>query len=124
MAADGVAARNVPTNAVVMLRRSLIRDYARAGLAPVNADAFNYSMWRSYLGRLCHAEPLEWCKAAGAEIAYLHTSGHAAPKDLRAFAAAVAPKTQVPVHGENWDTKADGFGAIRRLRDGEAWTLP
>ena len=45
-------------------------------------------------------EPLEWCRAGGAEIAYIHTSGHASPVDLRAFALAVRPKMVVPVHGE------------------------
>ena len=124
MAADGVAARAVPADAVVMLRRSLIGDYARAGLLPTKADAFNYSMWRGYLDTPYHAEPLEWCRAAGAEVAYLHTSGHAAPADLRAFAAAMAAKAVVPMHGQNWDTEATGFGTMRRLADGEPWVLP
>lgn len=124
MAAHGVAARAVPENAVVMLRRSLMRDYARAGLIPTAADAFNYSMWRGYLGMPYHAEPLEWCQAAGAEIAYLHSSGHAAPADLRAFAAAIGAKAVVPVHGENWDQETDGFGVVRRLADGKPWVLP
>lgn len=123
MATHGVAARAVPENAVVMLRRSLMRDYARAGLVPTAADAFNYSMWRGYLVTPYHAEPLEWCRAAGAEIAHLHSSGHAAPADLRAFAAAMAAKAVVPVHGENWDAEMDGFGAVRRLADGEPWVL-
>lgn len=124
MVPQGLAARNVPADAVVMLRRSLIRDYSRAGLTPTMDDAFNYSMWRGYLKEAYHAEPLEWCRAGGAELAYLHTSGHASPSDLRAFAMAVAPKAVVPVHGQNWDVEANGFGVIRRLEDGEPWTLP
>lgn len=124
MAAHGVAARAVPENAVIMLRRSLMRDYARAKLVPTAADAFNYSMWRGYLSMPYHAEPLEWCQAAGAEIAYLHSSGHAAPADLRAFAAAIGAKAVVPVHGENWDEETDGFGVVRRLADGKPWVLP
>lgn len=29
----------------------------------------------------------------------------------------------VPIHGDAWDTHAEGFGAIRRLRDGEPLIL-
>lgn len=124
MARHGVSARDLPAGAVVMLRRSLMRDYVRSGLIPVKGDAFNYSMWRGYLNTPDHAEPLEWCKAAGAEIAYLHSSGHAAPDDLRAFVGAIAPKAVVPVHGENWAAQASGFGPVQRLDDAEVWTLP
>ncbi|MGA8616062.1 MAG: MBL fold metallo-hydrolase, partial [Xanthobacteraceae bacterium] len=88
---------------VVMLRRALIRDYQRAGVGPTADDAFNFSMWRGYLTDPYHSEPLDWCQAAGAEIAYIHTSGHASPADLHAFAAAIRPKLVVPVHGVRWD---------------------
>jgi ribonuclease J len=124
MARHGVAARAVPSNAVVMLRRSLIRDYTRAGLIPTLDDAFVHSMWRGYLGTPHHAEPLEWCRTAGSPVECLHTSGHAGPTDLRAFAAAVSARAVVPVHGENWDGKATGFGTVRRLVDGERWGVP
>jgi mRNA degradation ribonuclease J1/J2 len=42
----------------------------------------------------------------GAEIAYIHTSGHASLTDLRAFAAAIRPKVTVPVHGVKWDEES------------------
>ena len=81
-------------------------------------------MWRGYLGTAHHAKPFEWCRTAGAAIECLHTSGHAGPTDLRAFAAAVSAKAVVPVYGENWNVAATGFGAVRKLIDGETWTLP
>lgn len=59
MARSGIAARNVPANAVVMLRRSLMRDYAQAGIVPTASDAFNHSTWRGYLDMPNYAEPLE-----------------------------------------------------------------
>ena len=124
MARDGVAARAVPSGAVVMLRRSLIRDFTQAGLVPTSQDAFNLSMWRGYLSTPYYAEPLEWCRSAGAEIAYLHSSGHAAPADLRALASAVDAKAVIPVHGENWDSEASAFERVIRLADGETWTIP
>ena len=109
---------------VVMLRRTLMRDYQRAGVVPRAEDAFNFSMWRGYLSNPYHAEPLEWFRAAGAEIAFIHTSGHASPADLRAFASAVHPRIVVPVHGVKWDEEAHGFGTIRRLADAERMVVP
>jgi ribonuclease J len=66
---------------------------------------------------------LEWCQSAGAEIDYIHTSGHASPADLRAFASAVKPKSVVPIHGAKWDEESAGFGAICRLNDGAPMVL-
>jgi ribonuclease J len=100
------------------------RDYQRAGVVPSANDAFNFSMWRGYLSNPYHTEALEWCRAGGAEIAYIHTSGHASPSDLRAFAAAIKPKMVVPVHSEKWDQESHGFGPIRRLADAESLMLP
>ena len=119
IATHGVAARAIPKNGVVMLRRALIRDYERNGVVPNEQDAFNFSMWKGYLETPYYAEPMEWCRSRGAAIAYIHTSGHASPKDLRAFAAAIAAGAVVPVHGANWDRETEGFENVRRLADGE-----
>ena len=124
MARHGVSAKRVPRNSIVMLRRALIRDYVRAGLVPTTDDAFNFSMWRGYLNDPYASEPLEWCRSAGAEISYIHTSGHASPADLRAFANALRPKVVVPVHGVKWDEGSHGFGVVRRLADAETMAVP
>lgn len=110
-----------------MLRGALIEDYRSAGVVPTANDAYNFSMWRGYLSDFTnsyYSAPFEWMKAAGAEIAYIHTSGHASPFDLRAFAAAVRPKLVVPVHGVRWEEEAHGFGSVRRLADGESMEIP
>jgi ribonuclease J len=106
-----------------MLRRGLIADYQRGGVVPTADDAFNFSMWRGYLSEPDVAEVLDWCRTGGAEIAYIHTSGHASPADLRAFAAAIRPKATVPVHGVKWDEESLGFGTIRRLADAEPMVI-
>jgi ribonuclease J len=125
MAQHGISARQLSEGRyVAMLRRGLINDYRRAGIAPSVDGAFNFSMWRGYLSEPYHTEALEWCRAAGAEIAYIHTSGHASPADLRAFAVAIKPKWVVPVHGVKWDEEAIGFGTICRLGDGETMVVP
>jgi len=125
MVPHGLSARSLARcRHVIMLRRGLLADYQRAGIVPTAEDAFNYSMWRGYLSQSCHAESLEWCRAGGAEIAYIHTSGHASPADLRAFAGAIHPKVTVPVHGVKWDEEQRGFGSIRRLADAEPMAIP
>jgi ribonuclease J len=125
MAPHGLAARRLAQcRHVIMLRRGLLADYQRAGMVPTAEDAFNYSMWRGYLSEPYHAEALEWCRAGGAEIAYIHTSGHASPADLRAFATSICPRVTVPVHGVKWDEESHCFGAIRRLADAEPMAIP
>ena len=122
MAKYGIAARHLAScRHVIMLRRALLRDYQAGGVAPTADDAFDFSMWRGYL---YYTEALEWCQAGGAEVAYIHTSGHASVADLRAFALAVRPKRVVPVHGVKWDEEAHGFGTIRRLQDAEPFVIP
>ena len=105
---------------VVMRRRALIADYQRAGVVPTADGAFDFSMWRGYLSEPYLAEALDLCRTGGAEIAYIHTSGHASAADLRAFAAAICPNVIVPVHGVKWGEESHGFGIIRRLADAEA----
>ena len=119
MAKHGVAVRAVPADGVVMLRRALIKDYEEGGLSANGCDAFNFSMWKGYLGVPYYAAAMDWCRSRGARIAFLHTSGHASADDLRAFAAAMRPRIVVPVHGANWDTEGWGFANLHRLVDGE-----
>lgn len=100
MAESGISALELEDSRhVILLRKGLLRDYGRAGVTPTVRDAYNYSMWRGYLSDRTHCEAYEWCRAAGAEINYLHTSGHASAADLQTFAAAVNPTILVPVHG-------------------------
>jgi len=124
VAEHGIAARALAKGRwVTMLRRALIPDFSDAGVRPAAADAFNFSMWRGYLSDPYQAEPHDWCRDAGAEIAYVHTSGHASPADLRSFAAAIAPKALVPVHGIKWDEESAGFPPVVRLGDGQPWRV-
>ena len=120
MAADGISARALQGgNDVIMFRKGLMRDFQKAGVVPTADDAFNFSMWRGYLKNPDYASTYDWFKDAGSKIDFIHSSGHASPEDLRAFAVAMAPKCVVPVHGENWDSEQGGFGPLRRLGDGE-----
>jgi ribonuclease J len=124
MARFGISARDlVGGRQVIMLRRALIPDYERCGVVPNADDAYNFSMWTGYLSEPYHSAALDWCEAGGSEIAYLHTSGHASPADLRGFTTALQPKVVIPVHGSDWDEHAGGFGNVKRLCDGEQYAI-
>jgi ribonuclease J len=80
-------------------------------------------MWRGYLknedGRLVQ----KWFDDGGSRATHIHTSGHALPVDLRAFANSMEPRWLVSIHGVALDSEAEGFPPIRRLTDGEPMTL-
>jgi ribonuclease J len=112
-----------PSRWVAMVRPSLIRDYAVKHVEPNSDDAWCWSMWRGYLKNKDGAQVQAWFESGGSRAAHIHTSGHASPSDLRAFALAMNAKRLVPIHGEAWDENTDGFSTIRRLSDGEPMTL-
>lgn len=126
MAANGISAKALaaaPENWVIMVRPSLIKDYEPAGVTPTSDDAWSYAMWRGYLKNEDGQRLQNWFDQGGATAKHLHTSGHASPSDLRAFANAMRPKTMVPIHGVAWDTDAEGFPPITRLVDGQPLEL-
>ena len=126
MARNGIPARalaDTPAKWVSMIRPSLIRDLECSGVIPNRHDAWSWSMWKGYLASKDGQRLQTWFDAGGASARHIHTSGHASPADLRAFAAALAPKKLVPIHGVAWDEDGIGFPPIRRLRDGEPMVL-
>ena len=114
MARHGISADKLASGRhVIMLRKALIRDYGRNRIVPTPDDAFVSSMWKGYVEKPGFVEARDWCARGGAAIHHLHTSGHASPQDLRAFAAAIGARAVIPVHGENWDSHSDGFDLNR-----------
>lgn len=112
-----------PEKWVIMTRPSLVRDYEPAGVTPTPDDAWSWSMWRGYLKNDDGVAVQAWFDAGGARAAHIHTSGHASPSDLRAFARSMDPRWLVPIHGVAWDDQPEGFPPIQRLRDGEPLSL-
>ena len=126
MAGNGISAKALaasPEKWVIMVRPSLIKDYEPAGVTPTADDAWSYAMWRGYLKNEDGQRLQNWFDEGGATARHLHTSGHASPSDLRAFANAMRPKTMVPIHGVAWDTDVEGFPPITRLVDGQPLEL-
>ena len=64
-----------------------------------------------------------WFEKAGVAPTLLHTSGHASPANLRAFAEAIKPRMLVPIHGAAWDQEQGGFANVRRVADGEEFRV-
>lgn len=110
-------------DAVIMTRESLLRDFTKGGLQPTPKDAWCWSQWRGYLQSPKGKSVQDWFTQRGCPDEHLHTSGHARPEDLRAFAAAMRPRVLIPVHGEHWDDTQTGFPPICRLTDGQSWGL-
>lgn len=110
--------------AIIMLRDSMARDFECGGLGFTPDDAYAFSNWSGYLDPENSNSAWARAKAAGANALKLHTSGHASPADLTRFAAAIAPKVLVPVHGVAWDNPAIPLPPVCRLSDGEPWNLP
>ncbi|SFZ83481.1 ribonuclease J [Devosia enhydra] len=116
--------RLVRDRAIVMTRDSMLDDFVKAGLAFTAADAYAFSNWSGYLDVDDPESGWFRAKAAGAVAVMLHTSGHASPTDLLRFATAMNAKAVVPVHGVAWDDPGLAFPGMKRLQDGEVWTLP
>lgn len=109
--------------AIILTRDTMLRDFAHAGLGFDKHDAYVFSNWRGYLEE---DDPKSgWAQAlsAGVSVRHLHTSGHASPRDLARFAAAIRPRVLVPVHGLAWDHPGIALPPIRRLADGETMVV-
>ena len=74
-----------------------------------------YSMWEGYLTE----EFKNYCHDKKIEIEQVHTSGHAAIKDLLRFAEALKPKILVPIHTFKPEKYVELFDNVRQLKDGE-----
>lgn len=115
-------ARN-PRQFVVAVRHGLLTDYTAIGVQPRLGDSWSFSLWRGYLDQPHGRTVTAWFDAAGAHAEHLHTSGHATHADLRAFAAAIAAKRVVPIHGDQWDDPAFALPRQVRVGDGDKFVL-
>jgi ribonuclease J len=126
MAKYGISADKLaetPAKWVPMVRSLLIHDYAEKGVVPNSDDAWSWSMWQGYLRNEDGVDIQEWFDRGGSRSKHIHSSGHASPSELRAFAHAVNPKQLVPIHGMAWDENTEGFPRMLRLSDGERHAL-
>ena len=87
---------------------------------PIKGAQIIYSMWDGYLTDKFQG----YCREKGIAIKHIHTSGHAIPKDLKAFAKALNPKVLVPIHTFHSERYGEMFDNVKVLEDGELWEVP
>jgi len=78
-----------------------------------------YSMWEGYLTDKFR----QYCAHKGLEIEQVHISGHTTVEDLKAFAAALNPKTLIPIHTFEACHYPDLFKNVKILKDKEAFSF-
>ena len=106
---------------VMLFRPGVIRD---KGINEVLEGArFTYSMWDGYLQGRSAQGALKWLEDNGIPWESIHTSGHASLRDLQRFAAALAPRTLVPIHSFETDRFAEFFENVEQHQDGEWWEV-
>ncbi len=87
---------------------------------PIKGAQIIYSMWDGYLTDKFQG----YCREKGIAIKHIHTSGHAIPKDLTAFAKSLNPKFLVPIHTFHSEQYGEMFDNVKVLEDGELWGVP
>lgn len=105
---------------LMILRDNSLFPRVIRNINPIKGAVIVYSMWEGYLTDKFRA----YCRDNGITIKQVHTSGHAVPKHLVAFAKAVNPKTLVPIHTFHADRYNEMFESVRVLDDGEMWEVP
>jgi len=97
----------------------------KEGEGPVNII---YSQWQGYLDGT-HADYFGSDKIAAyrqdpeVSFVYAHTSGHAPVEDLQRLAAALKPKTLIPIHTEYAAEFSKSFENVMTLQDGVPFVL-
>jgi ribonuclease J len=105
-----------PTS-VFLVRRWMLRELANLG-ALAGASAI-WSQWHGYLadgeGKAFRDEIAE----LGLPFEEIHTSGHASPKDLQRFAAAIKPRKLTAIHTFQPEVFPQLFENVVPTKDGE-----
>jgi ribonuclease J len=103
---------------VMLFRGWMMRDLGRANVLS-GAKVF-WSQWDGYLrGGSAGAALKIDCESRGIPFESIHTSGHASPRDLKRLAAAIAPKTLIPIHTFERDQFPSLFENVTIVDDGE-----
>lgn len=84
-------------SSLVMTARTSMTAELEAARCLDGASAI-WSMWSGYLERDAGAKFASWCETHGIALSRLHSSGHAAPGDLRLLSQAIGAERVVPIH--------------------------
>jgi ribonuclease J len=102
--------------------QSHIRRLLAEGL--LEGGAVVWSMWDGYLADAGGKRLEKTLADAGVPLIHHHTSGHASVEDLGRLAAAIDPRTIVPIHTEAPDRYASALGSpVTTEADGQWWDV-
>ena len=107
--------------AVMLFRPMMMRD--RGAAAALEGAGLTYSMWEGYLKEKSVQRVVTWLKENDIPWQVIHTSGHASAADLQRFAAALAPRTLVPIHSFETARFAEFFANVVQKQDGVRWDV-
>ena len=107
--------------AVMLFRPPTMRD--RGVQAVLEGARLTYSMWEGYLKETSVQRVVTWLKEHDIPMQVIHTSGHASAADLQRFAAALAPRTLVPIHSFETARFAEFFANVVQKEDGAWWEV-
>lgn len=82
-----------------------------------------YSQWEGYWEGGAYNNLRAWIDSRSIPKLSVHTSGHASPKDLKAFVKAIAPRRVVPIHTFRPELYPTMFDNVEPHADGEWWEL-
>ena len=106
----------------VMLFRPMARN-DKGVESVLDGAGFTYSMWEGYLTARNSFRVIKWLEAHHIPRRNIHTSGHASVADLSRFAAALAPRTLVPIHSFETGRFGEFFENVVSKDDGQWWPL-
>ena len=107
--------------AVMLFRPMVLRD--RGVRAVLDGARLTYSMWRGYLEQEYTGGIVRSLEGAGVAWGAIHTSGHAAVRDLKPFASALAPRKLVPIHSFETRRFAEFLDNVVRVDDLVWWEV-
>lgn len=106
---------------VMLFRPMCLRD--RGVERALDGARLTYSMWRGYLKDEYTQRVVRSVERRGVPWDTIHTSGHAAVKDLQPFAEALAPRMLVPIHSFETGRFAEFFENVVQKSDGVWWEV-
>ncbi len=109
------------SKAVMLFRPMAMTDHGVQ--AVLDGASFTYSMWEGYLKEKGSQRVLKWLEQHGIPRRTIHTSGHASVADLERLAAALAPRTLVPIHSFETGRFGEFFRHVAQKDDGKWWEV-